>query len=109
MSQNFSLNLDSDIHKYKKKKNNSSKSNKRSDHKHKYETVIMKGLIGWIWCKRCVICGRIGDYRGIDKCFLRPEYRDEHYICEKFYYSCEELQEIYPNIKIFESCPWDFS
>ena len=107
MSQNFSLNQGSDIPKYKKKKNNSSKSNKRSDHKHQYITIIMRGLVGWVWGAECQICGRIKLNRFIDKSFIRPQYKDCPYISEKIYYSYEELRKIYPNMKIIESDPWD--
>lgn len=116
MSQNFSLNLDSDIPKYKKKKNNSSKSNKRSDHKHKYTTIIMRGFVGWIWGKECEICGRVKSNHFMDRDFIKPECKDDsctgeekYYssISEKNYYSYEELRKIYPNIKIIEKAPWE--
>ena len=101
--------MDSDIPKHRKKKNNSSKSSKRSNHKHQYTTVIMQGLIGWIWGEEYQICGRIKSSHFIDRDFIRPECRNYPYVSEKTYYSYEELKEIYPDIKIIKSHPWDFS
>lgn len=96
-----------DIPKYKKKKNNSSKSSKRSNHKHQYKTIIMRGFMGWIWASECAICGRIKTDHFTDADFIRPEYRDTIGLCSKYFYTYEELKRIYPNIKIIDKSPWE--
>lgn len=99
-----------DITPYKKKKKQKSKSNKRSDHKHNYEKVIMKSVIGWMWARKCKICGRL-DYKLAVSAqeFQRPECRQLPYSNRQCYYTYEELKELYPEIKIIEHSPWELN
>lgn len=89
---------------HKKKKDQKSKSNKRSNHKHQYEKVIVKGFISWQWAEQCTICGRIKyNCRILDKEFIKPEFRQSAYISQRICYSQEELTQLYPNIKIINA------
>lgn len=64
---------------YRKKSKTASISNsqRRSDHKHKYEKIILKSIIGYQWGKKCGICGRIDDRPCISlqqrREFMKPE------------------------------------
>lgn len=98
-----------EIPKYKKRKNNSSKSSKRSDHKHDYQPVIMKGfIVGWIWADKCRICGRVkAKHFSARKELMKPEFRSRPYYCSDFFYSYEELKELYPDAEIVLETPWE--
>lgn len=88
---------------YRKKHSQKSKSAKRSNHKHDYEKVIIKTLIGWRWGGRCRICGRINSGNGFSsKEFVRPESRYKSAISRSDFYSAAELQRIYPDVGIEE-------
>lgn len=98
-----------DIPKYRKKKNNDSKSSKRSDHKHQYKRIILKGFIGWIWGEKCEICGRV-KAKPVIACreFIRPECQNPHLLSERIYYTYEELVNLYPDVEVIDKAPWDF-
>lgn len=99
---------DDNTPKYQKKKNQKSKSSKRSNHKHQYEKLIVKGIIGWTWAKQCSICGRISCRLALStREFQKPEYRQLPYISQQSYYTYEELQKLYPNVKILNKTYWE--
>lgn len=99
---------DGDAMRHKKKKDQKSKSSKRSDHKHQYEKIIIRGFIGWQWAERCTICGRIKTKFCVsDREFIKPEYRQLPYVSWQTYYSQEELEELYPDVEIIDASLWD--
>lgn len=92
----------------RKKKSQKSKIKARSDHKHEYETVILRSIIGWYWGRRCKICGRIDDsiarrcVSGSHRAdFMKPEYVDKHYYSHRCYLSTDELRIKYPGVPIY--------
>ncbi len=88
---------------HKRKHPQTSKSAQRSDHKHQYEKVIVQGILGWTWRKRCHICGRFdNNYSLYDKEFIRPECRNNRGIAFSDFYIVEELRVIYPGIPVYE-------
>lgn len=95
--------LESDEMKYRKKKSRSSRSSRRSDHKHDYQKVIIQGICGWTWGKRCSICGRMDNtYRPFsNKEFLKPEYKDHPSVSTKCYMTVQELRDKYVGIPIY--------
>lgn len=93
---------------YRKKKDQKSKSSKRSDHKHQYEKIIIKSLIGWQWAQRCTICHRIKTkYCISDREFIKPECRQLPYVSRQTYYSYEEMVELYPDVEIIDKFAWE--
>lgn len=93
---------------HKKKKDQKSKSNKRSNHKHQYEKIIIKGFIGWQWAERCTICHRIKcNYHTSDREFIKPDCRQLPYVSRQTYYSYEEMLELYPDIEIINKFAWE--
>lgn len=94
--------LNEEIPKYKKKKNGKSKSNRRSSHKHEYELIIMPNfLMGYGWCDRCKICGRLREmtYSKSLEGMRRP--KSGKYISSADYYTAKELHKMYPNVNIY--------
>lgn len=93
---------------YKKKKDQKSKSIKRSDHKHQYEKIIMRSIVGWQWIERCTQCGRLKyNKRFIDKEFIKPEYQSKPYISDKSYWTYAEMVKLFPDIEIIDKAPWE--
>lgn len=100
--------IDNDIPTYRKKKSQKSKSSKRSNHKHQYNKVIIRSIIGWQWAEECTLCGRLKyNLKLSTKEFQKPEYKDFPYISQKSYYSFEEMLELYPEVKIINKYPWE--
>ena len=93
---------------YRKKSRTASKSDskKRTDHKHKYEPVIIADRVftAIYWGKRCSICRRMQERTRFspDRDFVKPEARGKNRQC----ISREELMSIpdirakYPGIEI---------
>lgn len=95
--------MDQEVAKHKKKKPSSkSASIKRSDHKHKYEKVIIFGLFGFYWGERCTKCGRIGKTTYAWDDFLKPEYVGSASISIKKQMSVPEIRKKYPGIDIYK-------
>lgn len=100
--------VDEEFLRYKKKKSQKSKSSKRSDHKHQYEDIIVKSLVGWQWAERCIICNRVKYKIAIsDREFVRPECRQLPYVSQQTYYTYEELLKLYPNVDIINEFVWN--
>jgi hypothetical protein len=97
-----------DIGLYRKKSQTSSKSDskKRTDHKHKYESVIIVDRVftAIYWGKRCSICGRIQERICLtpDRDFVKPEARNKNRqrISAKELMSIPEIRDKYPGIEI---------
>ena len=93
---------------YRKKSRTSSKSDckKRTDHKHKYEPVIIADSVfaAVYWGKRCSICGRMQERTRFspDRDFVKPEARGKNrqHISREELLSIPEIREKYPGIEI---------
>lgn len=85
---------------YKKKKPQNSKSSRHSDHKHRYEKIIVKSFLGWHWGERCTVCGRVKEKSLFVKEFIKPEYRNYPYYSPDYCFSVEEMKEKYEGIPI---------
>ncbi len=95
--------LVTDETRHRRKRPQTSKSANRSDHKHQYEKVIEHGVLGWVWRKRCHICGRFdNNYRLYNKDFIRPECRNNAGISFADFYTVEELRVVYLGICVYE-------
>ena len=91
-----------EIPKHKKKKDGKSKSHRRSSHKHEYKTIIVPGfLMGYTWCDRCEICGRIKKrtYSKATEGMRKP--KSGQYISSADCYTADELHKLYPDIDIY--------
>lgn len=94
-------------HKKKSKTASTSNSSKRADHKHQYERVIIKFILGYYWGRKCSVCGRIDEQlkyaltsHGRD--FMKPEAIGKPSISTADYLSIEEIRAKYPDVPIFE-------
>ena len=93
---------------YRKKSRTSSKSDskKRTDHKHKYEPVIIVDRVftAIYWGKRCSICGRMHERIRFspDRDFVKPEARGKNRqrISVEELLSIPEIHEKYPGVEI---------
>lgn len=86
----------------KKKASDTSKAEKRSDHKHEYESCIVRYAVFFHWGKRCRICGRTKGKWGRDTDFLRPESVGKPGIGVNDFLSVRELRQKYPGVGIYE-------
>lgn len=88
---------------HRKKKEQTSKSSRRSDHKHRYEKIILQSFIGWSWGKRCTVCGRIEDDAKFfhSKEFIKPECVNKRGLSRDMFYGAEELKKKYSDIPIY--------
>ena len=93
---------------YRKKSQTSSKSDskKQTDHKHKYEPVIIVDRVftAIYWGKQCSICGRMQERFHLtpDLDFVKPEARNKNRqrISAKELLSIPEIRARYPGIEI---------
>ena len=93
---------------YRKKSKTSSKSDskKRTDHKHKYEPVIIADSVftAIYWGKRCSICGRMQERSRLtpDLDFVKPQERSKNSqrISAEELLSIPEIRAKYPGIEI---------
>ncbi len=87
---------------HKKKRPQTSKSSKRSDHRHKYEKVIVQTPVGWDWSKHCIICGRLSNkFVFVSRDFIRPDRREGVGISSADFYGLEELRQHFPDVPIY--------
>lgn len=84
-----------------------SQNARRSDHKHKYEKVIIREFIGYAWGGRCQFCGkfkscygRFSSARYMD--FRRPESFTKPGISNQSFLSLEEIRKQFPCIPVYE-------
>ena len=93
---------------YRKTSRTSSKSDskKRTDHKHKYEPVIIADSVftAIYWGKRCSICGRMQDRIRLtpDRDFVKPQAhsKNSQRISAAELLSIPEIRAKYPGIEI---------
>ena len=93
---------------YRKKSRTSTRSDskKRTDHKHKYEPVIIadRAFAAIYWGKRCSICGRIQERTRFspDRDFVKPEARGKNRQCisREELMSIPEIRAKYPDVEI---------
>ena len=93
---------------YRKKSRSSTRSDskKRTDHKHKYEPVIIADRVfaAIYWGKRCSICGRIQERTRFspDQDFVKPEARGKNrqHISWEELLSIPEIRAKHPGIDI---------
>lgn len=102
------IHTENDIPKYKKKTTSTkSDSNKRSDHKHRYKTVIIRSTgVGYYFSRMCPKCGRVakGNHsRAVE--LLKPEEVHKPGVSFDFrdYLSIEEIRKKFPGIDIYEA------
>lgn len=90
----------------RKASSSTSRSDRRSDHRHEYEKVILRGIVGYRWRERCRICGKFqlrphpGSIQWRD--FVRPEYRHSTRYSKEIFLSFDEICRKFPGVLIFE-------
>ena len=95
--------MESDVPSYRKKKpSGKSKSEKRSDHKHEYETCIVK-YVFFNWGQRCKVCGRIKtDWQRSDRELIKPEFQHVRSFSLDYYLPVKEMRSKFPGVKVIE-------
>lgn len=94
-------------HRKRSKTSKTSKSVHRSNHKHEYEKVIIRGFIGYAWGGRCRLCGKFqSHYRHFSASrymdFRRPESIGQYGISNESFFSLEEIRTRFPDVPIYE-------